>query len=130
MRDQTPPARDEPSPPKAGCELAVRSVDGVVVIAVSGTVDAITVPQLSAALEAAFAQTPPAVIADLSGVEFLASAGMSVLVEANDSAPASLRYAVVADGAATSRPMKLVGLDEVFEVYATLDEALADLGKA
>jgi anti-sigma B factor antagonist len=130
MRDQTPPAQPDSSLPKAGCELAVTSVDGVVVIAVSGTVDALTAPQLSAALEAAFAQTPPAVVADLSDVEFLASAGMSVLVEANDNAPASSRYAVVADGAATSRPMKLVGLDDVFEVYATLDEALTDLGKA
>ncbi|MDT5076804.1 MAG: hypothetical protein QOJ80_1441 [Mycobacterium sp.] len=130
MRDQTSPAHHDSSPPMAGCELTVRSVDGVVVIAVSGTVDALTVPQLRAALEAAFAQTPPAVIADLSDVEFLASAGMSVLVEANDNAPASLRYAVVADGAATSRPMKLVGLDEVFEVYATLDEALANIRTA
>ena len=115
---------------KSACELAVTSVAGVVVIAVSGTVDAITAPQLGAALEAAFTQMPPAVVADLSDVEFLASAGMSVLVEANDNAPASLRYGVVADGAATSRPMKLVGLEDVFAMYATLDEALADLSQA
>jgi anti-sigma B factor antagonist len=130
MRDQSVPAHHDSPTPKAECELAVTSVDGVVVIAVSGTVDALTAPQLGAALEAAFAQKPPAVIADLSDVEFLASAGMSVLVGANDNARASLRYAVVADGAATSRPMKLVGLDEVFEIYATLGEALAELGYA
>ena len=32
--------------------------------------------------------------------------------------------AIVADGPATGRPLTLVGLDEVFGIYATVDEAL------
>jgi anti-sigma B factor antagonist len=35
--------------------------------------------------------------------------------------------AVVADGPATSRPLKLVGVTDVVDLYATLDEALAVL---
>jgi hypothetical protein len=38
-----------------------------------------------------------------------------------------MRFAVVADGPATSRPLKLVGVAEIVGLHATLDEALAAL---
>jgi hypothetical protein len=38
-----------------------------------------------------------------------------------------VQFAVVADGPATSRPLKLVGISEVVGLHATLDEALAAL---
>jgi len=38
-----------------------------------------------------------------------------------------VKFAVVADGPATSRPLKLVGIAEVVGLYPTLDEALATL---
>jgi len=60
-------------------------------------------------------------------VDFLASAGMGILVVARDELPASVQFAVVADGPATSRPLKLVGISEVVGLHATLDEALAAL---
>jgi len=34
---------------------------------------------------------------------------------------------VVADGPATSRPLRLVGIADIIDLYATLDEALAAL---
>src|ERR1700733_14791167 len=75
------------------------SVDHVVVIAVTGEVDALTAPHLSAAIDTALAGSPTAVIVDLSAVEFLASAGMSVLVAAHEvTTDVSARFGVVADG--------------------------------
>jgi anti-sigma B factor antagonist len=101
----------------------------VAVLAVTGDVDMLTAVHLTAAIETALASVPTAVIVDLSKVEFLASAGMSALVSAHaDAAPISV--AVVADGPATSRPMKVIGLDNVLAIYSTLDEALSQVGNA
>jgi anti-anti-sigma regulatory factor len=63
----------------------------------------------------------------MSDVEFLASAGMGVLIAAQDELTPTVGFAVVADGPATSRPLKLVGVTDVVDLYATLDEALGAL---
>jgi hypothetical protein len=34
---------------------------------------------------------------------------------------------VVADGPATSRPLKLVGIANIIDLFSTLDEAVADI---
>jgi anti-anti-sigma regulatory factor len=63
----------------------------------------------------------------MSDVEFLASAWMGVLIAAQDELAPAVGFAVVADGPATSRPLKLVGVTDVVDLYATLDEALGAL---
>ena len=101
----------------------------VAVVGVSGELDMLTTPELARAIEAAAGKKPSALVVDLSAVEFLASAGMSTLITAHeDITPA--RFAVVADGPATSRPLRLVGIDQIFAVYRTLDDALAGVGSA
>ena len=37
------------------------------------------------------------------------------------------RFAVVADGPATSRPIKLLGVDSIVALFPTFEEALADV---
>lgn len=102
--------------------------DRVVVVAASGTVDGLTAPQLTEAIRLAAAQSPAAVIIDLSKVDFLASAGLSVLTATHTEVTPHARFGVVADGPATSRPITLLGIDSVVTLYRTLDEALHDLG--
>ena len=68
-----------------------------------------------------------AVVIDLSDVSFLASAGMSLLASTHQKLGGAAGFAVVADGPSTGRPLTLVGLHEVFGIYATVDEALAAL---
>jgi anti-anti-sigma factor len=63
-------------------------------------------------------------VIDLSEVGFLASAGLQALVAAHNNVSQSAQFAVVANSAATSRPIQLTGLDQIFELYPTLDEAL------
>jgi anti-sigma B factor antagonist len=109
------------------CVVRTASVGGVTVVSVTGTLDVLTSPKLTESLDAALVETPPALIVDLSEVDFLASAGMSAIVDAHDNAGGS-RFGVVADGPATSRPLTLVGVDAIVSLYATLDEALEDLG--
>jgi anti-sigma B factor antagonist len=69
------------------------------------------------------------VIVDLSRVEFLASAGIGVLVGIHNNAD-GMAYAVVADGPATSRPLKILGIDTMFQVYPRVAEAISGLGLA
>lgn len=106
-------------------EVGNHQVDEAVVLTVSGEVDMLSAPQLDAAIHTALAAAPAALIVDLSKVDFLASAGMTVLVTAQAEVAPPTRFAVVANGPATSRPIKLMGLDSIVTVYATLDSALS-----
>jgi anti-anti-sigma regulatory factor len=54
---------------------------------------------------------------------------MGVLVSACDRASETAGFAVVANGPATSRPLRLVGLADMIGMYPTLDEARAALGE-
>lgn len=106
-------------------EVQLKWIDRVVVLATRGDVDMVTAPSLEEAIGTVATKEPEAIIVDLSGVDFLASAGMSALVTAHNQL--SRRLAVVADGPGTSRPLKLVGLDAVLRLYPSVDDALNDL---
>ena len=63
------------SPPQSDDFSAHESeVDGLAVVSVSGSVDMLTAPGLSEAIEAALAKNPKGLIVDLTKVEFLGSA--------------------------------------------------------
>jgi len=111
----------------AACSIRDHWAARTVVISVSGTLDMLTAPQLEAAVAAALSRHPAAIIVDLSGVDFLASAGMAVLVAVRDRAEGVFEFRVVADGPATSRPLRLVGLSDRIGLHPTLDEARATL---
>jgi anti-anti-sigma factor len=116
------------SQPEASiCTIDKQRVGEIEVLSVAGVVDMLTAPQLEEAIVVAAEDSPQAVIVDLGAVDFLASAGMGLLVAVRDELPTSVQFAVVADGPATSRPLKLVGIAEVVGLHATLDEALAAL---
>ena len=112
-----------------GCVISEDWAGRTAVLAVAGVVDMLTSPKLDTAISAVLAKNPAAIIVDLSDVDFLASAGMGVLVAARDRASQTAGFAVVADGPATSRPLRLVGLADVIGMYSTLDEARAALAE-
>ncbi|GJF09464.1 anti-sigma factor antagonist [Mycolicibacterium cyprinidarum] len=109
----------------SNCVVTERWIDRVAVVAVSGVVDMLTSSQLETAINGALDQKPSTVVIDFTDVEFLASAGMGVLVAAHDKAGSEVAISVVADGPATSRPLKLVGIADIVSMYPTLDGALA-----
>ena len=57
--------------------------NGTAVVAVRGDVDLYTAPRLWETIDAAIAGTPHELVIDLSGVSFLDSSGLSVLVKAH-----------------------------------------------
>jgi anti-sigma B factor antagonist len=112
---------------RPGFRVQVSAHDGVVVLSVEDVVDLLTAPSLSESINTALAPKPTALIVDLTDVTFLASAGMTILAKAQEQAGTATRFGVVADGSATSRPLKLLGLDQVLAIYPTLDEALREV---
>lgn len=97
----------------------------ITVLHVTGDLDVLTAPTLGTRLDVALTGAPSVLIVDLSEVEFLSSAGISMLVETHrltERAGMSLR--VVAEGPATSRPMRMMSLDDIIDMYPTVDEAV------
>lgn len=55
---------------------------------------------------------------------------MTVLVTTQAELQPPTKFAVVADGSATSRPIKLMGIDSVLSLYPSLNDALSALSGA
>jgi anti-sigma B factor antagonist len=103
-------------------------LDQIVVVAAVGAVDMFTAPRLTEAIGVAAAKSPAGMVVDLSKVEFLASAGICVLMAAHAVLTPNARFGVVADGPATNRPITLLGIE--ITLYRTLDDALQDVSRA
>jgi anti-sigma B factor antagonist len=103
------------------------SVDGLAVVSVSGSVDMLTAPGLAEAIDAALTKKPKGLIVDLSKVEFLGSAGISVLMKTRDNLGESTPFCVVADGPATYRPLTLLGINELMCLCRRLEDAVSKL---
>lgn len=96
-------------------------------LAVGGEIDLVTAPSFEKAINEVLADEPRNLVIDLSGVTFLASAGLQLLVSTNERIGGSAGFAVVADGPSTSRPIELTDLDKIFDLFSSLDDALSAL---
>lgn len=92
----------------------------------TGVVDMLTAPYLEQRINDALDQDPPALIIDLTLVDFISSRGLWVLLDGYKQCSPTTGFAVVADGPATLRPMKLMGLTDVFCVRTSLKDVLDD----
>ena len=105
--------------------------DSSVVIRVAGEIHATTAPEFSERLNAAIADGKTGVILDLTGVEFIDSTGLSVLLN-------GLRRVTRVRGAmvlACANPtvlrlFEITKLDSTFDIVPSCDEAIARLRQA
>ena len=98
---------------------------GWTVVAVRGEIDISTATTFDDALQAAMASSDRVVI-DLSGVRFMDSTGLGVLMRAHkhqDDAGATLRIAAPSDR--VIRLLDVTKLDDVFAVYPSVVESQA-----
>jgi anti-sigma B factor antagonist len=99
---------------------------GSTVIAVSGEIDVYTAPRLREALISLVDAGNYRLIVDMEGVEFLDSTGLGVLVgglkrvRANDGV-----IDLVCTQGRILRIFRITGLSRVFNIYDSVDEALA-----
>ncbi|MBY6682993.1 MULTISPECIES: STAS domain-containing protein [unclassified Rhodococcus (in: high G+C Gram-positive bacteria)] len=98
----------------------------VLIVSVRGDLDLESTPMLTAGLDRALSDNvPSAVIVDLTDVDFLSSTGMTALIDTHRRLGALVALAVVSNGPATTRPLTLVGMDEMLSLHPDLDAALA-----
>ncbi|MFF0146685.1 anti-anti-sigma factor [Amycolatopsis sulphurea] len=97
----------------------------IAVVTVRGEIDLATTPALKAAFGEALAGKPPILVVDLSGVGFLASAGLTQLVILARDMPEGTALRIVASGRAVLRPVQLTGLEHSLPLYPTMEAALA-----
>jgi anti-sigma B factor antagonist len=99
------------------------------VLTVRGEVDALTSPELEDQLLPHVRGTVPHVIVDLTGVSFLAAAGLTVLVTAGETAVSTgVVLRLVASTDPVLLPLRITGLDDRFDISPDLTQALLHAG--
>ncbi len=105
--------------------LSERREGDAVVLSAKGIVDMAAAPALTDRIRAILRQRPAVLVVDLSEVTFLATAGMSVLMEADrKSNELAISLRVVAHGPVTVKSMQLLGIDDLLAIYPTVSTAL------
>jgi len=105
----------------------VRS-DGTIVVSLAGELDLYNAAAVREALLECCAESPERLIIDLSGVKFIDSTALGVLIEARTRLTNRRGFLLAAPGLETRRALEISGLDRHFAVHETLDAAqTADL---
>jgi anti-sigma B factor antagonist len=105
--------------------------DSSVVIRVAGEIHATTAPEFSERLNAAIADGKTGVILDLTGVEFIDSTGLSVLLNGLRRVTRVRGSMVLACANPTVlRLFEITKLDLTFDIVPSCDEAIARLRQA
>ena len=98
-------------------EVETDERDGVVRVILRGELDLSTAGQLEEALTQAEARRPPAIAIDLSGLRFLDSTGLRVVVMGDERARREgRRLALVRGAEAVQRVFSITGLDTRLEM--------------
>jgi anti-sigma B factor antagonist len=71
------------------------------------------------------AEAPNRLVVDLSGVKFIDSTALGVLIEARTKLENRRGFLLAAPGLETRRALEISGLDRHFAVHDSLDSALA-----
>lgn len=113
----------------APLEMETEQRDGAVVLRVTGEVDSYTAPLLHDRLAEVFTEASGrgnVVVLDMTHVSFLASSGLSVLVEYHTrGADEGRPLRVVAPAGSVLRALRATTLNEMLELYATVSQALS-----
>ena len=103
----------------------VRTDSGAAVIALEGEVDIYSAPQFKEALLAGIDDGATSIIVDLGLVTFIDSTALGVLVSgAKRVRPRNGRLDIVCADENITRIFEITGLDRIFGIFRTRDEAL------
>ncbi len=109
-------------------DLRCRQIgNDVIVVAVAGELDLATAPRMRAYLVDETAPRPAHLVLDLSGVTFMASAGIRLLLEArggSDEIHGELHLTGVTTNPRVRRVLQLTGLLAAFDIHDDEDELL------
>lgn len=108
--------------------VSVTDGDSYSIVGLAGESDVYTYDQLRNALESEVARGHPLLVVDLSGLEFMDSTGVQVLLDIrvmmNDRGG---RLVLAAPQTTVARVLNLIGADQLIPVYETVGEATASI---
>ena len=99
--------------------------DGYVVVSLAGELDLYNAHVVRDALLECCSEEPPRLVVDLSGVKFIDSTALGVLIEARTRMPNRRAFLLAAPGLETRRALEVSGLDRHFSVHDSRDDALS-----
>ena len=102
---------------------SIESVNGTVVVSLAGELDLYNADEVREALAGATDGGPERLVVDLSGVEFIDSTALGVLIEARTKLPNRRAFLLAAPGIETRRALEVSGLDRHFGIHDTVDAA-------
>lgn len=107
--------------------IRVTEHDRFVIVEVVGEIDISTAPELRSGLAELVGKGRREIVVDLSGLEFIDSSGLGVLVGGLKRARAdggSLDLVITRESIA--KLFRIMGLVKVFEIYGSLEDALSN----
>lgn len=110
-------------------ELSTRSQGNVTIIAINGSLDALTAPELADALNTEIRNGNTKLVADLSALEYTSSAGLRVLLNSVKEArgkEGDLRLAGIQPN--VKKVLDLSGFMSIMKAFDTVDAAVASFG--
>ncbi|MEO6085183.1 MAG: STAS domain-containing protein [Umezawaea sp.] len=126
MPDPTATGATAPQPAVLASVNVQNAEQGLVVLHVSGELDTTSAQELALPLQDQLTEANKTVVVDLGGVRFLGSAGLEALVVGQQrAAELGIAFVVVASSRAALRPIEATGLDAVFTIVSTVEEAAA-----
>jgi anti-sigma B factor antagonist len=112
-------------------ELRVGGLGGHAVVALHGEFDLADVPAVASHLIAAVAACGPSVIVDLAGLKFIDCCGLRVLVQALKwTRESGGDVLLAAPPQHVRRLLRLIGLNGVFSVYSSVEQAASGATRA
>ena len=116
-RDGTSGIREDPV-------AGISRNDGSVIVSLAGELDLYNAHEVREALLELCAEGPNRLVVDLSGVKFIDSTALGVLIEARTRLENRRGFLLAAPGLETKRALEISGLDRHFAVHDSLDAAL------
>jgi anti-sigma B factor antagonist len=107
-------------------EIKDKQVEGVTIITLVGSIDALTAPQITEFIQAQVAKGNTKLVADLNGVDYTSSAGLRVLLGAikeTRTQSGDLRLAGIQPD--VQKVLTLSGFTNILKTFDSTDSAVA-----
>lgn len=112
-------------------ELSSTQIKGAVVISIVGSLDALTAGQVAGYFLDRIHAGQRRMVADLSGVDFLSSAGLrAIMAVAREIRRQGGDFHLSAPQPGVCRVLRLAGFPNILKIYPTVEEAVASFNGA
>ena len=105
--------------------LSIEAIADGCIVRLAGELDLYNAHLVRDELIAAAARGPERLVIDLSGVTFIDSTGLGILIEARTRLANRRAFLLAGPGLETRRALEISGLDRHFAVHDSVDEALS-----